>query len=362
MEATLLEPEAYFQSAEIEKSDPIGELVAQYRAELATIESVVSFANASVMKALGHFLEGNKSDYTRIGRSDVESLFRRDGAVASLTATYWKKAMDLTDVLSVMPQKRRDEWQELISKRKCPAFDESTVRETFGHLFASRPKFLAERVDGIFYGLSRSHVTNRPEGFRNRMIIEHVLNEYASPEHRKSGLINDLRCVIAKFMGRDQPRYTASQMLMAQLKDQWGEWCMVDGGALKIRLYKKGTAHLEVHPDMAWRLNQVLASLHPHAIPAEHREKPLRKAKAVNYDILRPLPFAVLDVLSGYEYARKPQETAVRDRYGDRFAEILKTAVVQRGTSITPTPKSVMQEAATVLQCLGGTWDDSIQA
>lgn len=362
MEATLLEPQEYFQSAEIEKADPIGELVAQYRAELATIEAVVVFANDSVMKALGHFLEGNKSDYTRIGRSDVEDLFRRDGAVAALNSVYWRKAMDLTDVMSVMPQKRRDEWQEQITKRKCPDFLDATVRETFGHLFASRAKFLAERVDGIFYGLSRVHVTNRPEGFSKRMILEGVLNEYASPEFRKSGIINDLRCVIAKFMGRDQPRYTASQMLMTQLKDQWGEWCVVDGGALKIRLYKKGTAHLEVHPDMAWRLNQVLASLHPSAIPSEHREKPRRKAKDVGYEIQRPLPFAVLDVLSGYDYARVAVESAGCDRYGNRFTAVMRTAVQQRGTSLTPTPKSVIEEVSTVLQCLGGTWDASIQA
>lgn len=362
MEATLLEPEEYFQSAEIEKSDPIGELVAQYRAELATIESVVAFTSTEVRRALGYFLDGNKSDFNRLGKDDVERLFRRDGAVAALNADYWKRAMDLTDVLSVMPQKRRDEWQEQIAKMKCPAFDETTVRETFGHLFASRATFLAERVDGIFYGLSRSHVTNKPEGFRTRMIVEYVLNEHCGIEHRKSGLINDLRCVIAKFMGRDQPRYTASQMLMAQLKDQWGEWCLVDGGALKIRLYKKGTAHMEIHPDMAWRLNQVLASLHPHAIPAEHREKPLRKAKAVNYEIARPLPFAVLDVLAGYDYARVAVDSAGVDRYGNRFTAVMRTAVQQRGVSLTPTPKSVMQEAATVLQCLGGTWDDSIQA
>ena len=37
---------------------------------------------------------------------------------------------------------------------------------------------------------------------------------------------------------------------------------------------QKGTAHFEIHPDMAWKLNCVLASMHPMAIPAEFRQKP----------------------------------------------------------------------------------------
>jgi hypothetical protein len=120
---------------------------------------------------------------------------------------------------------------------------------------------------------------------------------YGSIRHERAGLINDLRCVIAKFMGRDEPKYSTADVLIRELYRCTGQWVAVDGGTLRIRVYKKGTAHLEVHPDMAWRLNQVLANLYPLAIPAEHRARPKKASK----DFLmmgRPLPFATLDLLS----------------------------------------------------------------
>jgi hypothetical protein len=64
-----------------------------------------------------------------------------------------------------------------------------------------------------------------------------------------------------------------------------------------MRLYMKGTAHLEMHPDIAYRLNQVLAWLHPMAIPSEFRTKPARPPK--DFTMVHDLvPFEVLSELS----------------------------------------------------------------
>src|SRR6185312_1862160 len=70
----------------------------------------------------------------------------------------------------------------------------------------------------------------------------------------------------------------------------------LDGGALRLRVYKKATAHLEIHPDMAWRLNAILHTLYPHALPPDVRRKPEKPSKVFKM-IGRPLPFAVLSVL-----------------------------------------------------------------
>lgn len=51
--------------------------------------------------------------------------------------------------------------------------------------------------------------------------------------------------------------------------------------AFGIRVHKKGTAHIEIHPNLAWRLNLILAILYPQAIPPEHRRKPRRRAQKV---------------------------------------------------------------------------------
>lgn len=287
-------------------SDAVDLLIGQYNDMRKRIEGISAAVDQDAMR---YFLDGNGRERGYYHGPSVDKLFQVDGAVAALNSAYWSKAMHLTDVLDAMPQKRRDEWNDSIRELKCPEFTEDTVRSTMNGLLNMRHQFLSERVDGIFFGLSNEHVTNAPQGFGKRMIIAYVLNCYGSSDSSRCGLINDLRAVIAKFMGRDEPRYSASSRLVETLKDNWGQWVTVDGGALKIRLYKKGTAHMEIHPDMAWRLNAILAHLHPMAIPAEFRVKPKRKAKDVPL-MQRPLPFAVINVLAGI----KPFSRAISNK------------------------------------------------
>lgn len=334
-------------------SDLVDQLIGQYQAAHTRINAVADFVTDELNGGVIHyFIEGNCDE--KHGRMSLKSsaghLFNPAGAVAALNSAYWSKAMHLTDVLDYMPQKRREEWHESIRNQTCPEFEEDTVRSTLSSLLAMRGQFLAERVDGIFRGLSGEHVTNSPAAFGKRMIVGYVLNEYWSENYNKCGLINDLRCVVAKFMGRDEPKHNASSGLIRTLKGRWGEWVPVDGGALRIRLYKKGTAHIEVHPDMAWRLNSVLASLYPMAIPAEFRTKPKRKPKDVQL-IQRPVSFAAIEVLAGMKQATRTikQEDNWRNPYRH---ENVKNAL--KYEHYGKPDKHVMSEVAWVLQSIGG--------
>lgn len=284
-------------------SDMVDGLIGQYRNMRAKVEQVAEMMQGEIAGAVSYFIEGNQDQHARYAPA-VQKLFCLDGAIASLNAAYWSKTLALTDVLDLMPQARRDEWHKSIREMTTPEFTEDAVRPTLSNLLNMRSQFLAERVDGIFRGLSGEHVTNAPQAFGKRMIVANVLNDMWSSNHGKCGLINDLRAVVAKFMGRDEPGYSASQGLIDALKGRWGEWVPVDGGALKIRLYRKGTAHIEIHPDMAWRLNSILAHLYPMAIAAEYRQKPKRKPKEIDL-IQRPLPFAVVDLLAQMKPATK---------------------------------------------------------
>jgi len=330
-------------------SDLIDSLIGQHHSMRQRINDLYSVVTGETAGAMAYVLEGNRSQ-DRYPPS-VDSLFGDKGkvnAIANLDASYWSKAMHMTDVLNAMPQKRRDEWHKSIHEQTCPAFEEDTVRSTFTGLLAMRAQFLAERVDGIFRGLSGEHVTNSPAAFGKRIIVAGVLSEYGYSGHSACGLINDLRCVIAKFMGRDEPGYNASSGLISSLKGNWGQWVKVDGGALKIRLYMKGTAHIEVHPDMAWRLNSVLAHLYPMAIPPEFRSKPKKKAKEIEL-IQRPLPFAVIDILTDLKKAYLHEKTEDW-RNPVRQVEI-KNALV---FGYSANDKHAKAEAETVLESIGG--------
>lgn len=361
--------------------DALDALLSAYQTHRARIQVVAEFVHGPEAASVMHyFLEGNRSDER--GRSSLElsaaQLFNPEGAIGALNAAYWSKALQLTDVLDMMPQARRNEWHEQMrhplgtkkdynavqrdrhnhpewfnedgqyidpasgySTPALPDFEPATVRDTLAALVAMRAQFFGERVDGIFQALSGTHVTNAPEGFGKRMILARVT------DFRQEGVINDLRCVIAKFMGRQEPKYNVTSNLLRRLRGRWGELHEIDGGALRLRIYKVGTAHLEVHPDMAWRLNQVLAHLYPAAIPFEFRQRPKRKAKCVTL-IKRPLSFAVLSALEDVKPAREKTGEGWR---GDTFREVPRT----RAFYAVGVDKHVADEVRTVLAAIGGT-------
>ncbi|HBB6714658.1 TPA: DUF4942 domain-containing protein [Serratia marcescens] len=330
-------------------TDLVDGLLGQYkhlRADIEQMAGVISTHHASVH----HFLEGNRSQDRRHYIGSVDQLFKLEGAIASLNSTFWQKALNMTDVYEYMPNNRRTEWNEQIREMKTPDFEEETVRPTIMELLNSRQQFFAERVDGIFRALSGDHVTNRPEGFGKRMILARVFNEYGWTNHDMSGFIQDLRQVIAKFMGRDEPRWRVTDDALQEARIRHGEWLVMDGGALRVRAYLKGTAHLEVHPEMAWRLNCILAHLYPMAIPPQFRQKPKKKLK--DFTLMdKPLPFAVLAVLSGL---KAEYHTPIRRNKWDDPTPPLTTNPFNRRFDWRDEDKAIRGQAGKVLEMIGG--------
>lgn len=335
-------------------TDMVHSLIARYRQARERIATVAAFSNGDECKSvIGYFLDGNSTEDR--GRHSMamtaDQMFKEEGAIAALNSAYWSEALALTDVYDAMPQARRDEWNKVIREKKAPEFEDEVVRATLQDLLNSRAKFMAERVDGIFRALSGTHVTNSPAAFRNRMIIAHLVTSYGTTAYERVGYINDLRCVIAKFMGRGEPAWNATSSIVDfARKERRGEWVTIDGGALRLRAYKCGTAHLEVHPDMAWRLNCVLAQLYPLAIPPEFREKPKKKPK--DFVMMgRPLPFPVIEALVSLEPAFRFVGKNDIDWRSTR-KEKIPNAV--QFSYRTPDDKTVRTEAERVLAYLGG--------
>jgi hypothetical protein len=358
------EPETFFAPV---ATDLIEGLLAEYEARKRQVLQLHAVIAGELGNAVHYFIEANAGDERTHRSLYLDRLFELPPALKQLDSAYWSKALALTDVYDYMPQKRRDEWNEQLrnpmGKRArdrygqddgevewalppLPEFTGEAVRPTLIGLLNARSQFFAERVDGIFRALSHEHVTNCPEGFSKRMIVAYLRNSYGSIEYQRAGYINDLRCVIAKFMGRDEPKYGASSSLMDELNRHCdGQWRVVDGGALRIRLYKKGTAHLEVHPDMAWRLNCVLAQMHPLAIPSEFRQRPPRKTAALK-PIARPLPFRVIEVLHDTEQASERVS-----EWPERYAKVPNCVRFRYGMD---RDKEAMREAEEILRSIGG--------
>lgn len=270
------------QSSGLDLYNPLNSLFGEYSGIVGRVKSVAESIDSGATDYF--FRAAAANDYK--GSCNVSSIFDLPAALKAVDAEFWQKAMKLTDVLEYMPADRRNEWHEQIRKHKTPPFEIDTVYATLKDLLVSRERFLAERVDGIFRNLSHSHVTNIPQGFGKRFIMGYTL-DFGSFAHRMAEYIHDLRTVIAKFMGREHANSSHTWYDLNKLPRD-GQWYSFDGGAWKIRLYKVGTAHLEVHPEMSYRLNQVLAFMHPNAIPNEFRTPPKKKSKEfeLQYDLL----------------------------------------------------------------------------
>lgn len=276
--------------------ETLADVFAEYKRDRARMAEIAAMFVGDNVKLVKHFTSANLDSGQYV---NTERLFTLETAIKALDADYWQRTLQLTDVVEAMPQKRRDEWHELVRAHDTPPFDEMTVVSTLQDLLVQRHKFFGERVDGIFRALSREHVTNRPEGFSKRMIVAYVVNGGIA-DYSRCGTLGDLRSVIARFMGRGEPSYyDTSRVVDLAYRERRGEWVMLDGGALRIKVFKNGNAHLEVNPEMAWRLNAVLASLHPNAIPEEHRRRPNRKPPKDFVFYSRPLSFPVVQLLTG---------------------------------------------------------------
>lgn len=208
------------------------------------------------------------------------NLFDFATAKKYMDAQYWAKALKLTDVIEFMPATRKEEWNEQIRKNETPPFEPDAVYETLKKHLADRPKYLAERVDNLFKSLSRSHVTNQPEGFKKRIILADVFDGWGMSNYQKRDTIHDLRIIANKFQGRESITDTAS--IINACRRNTGQWFDVDGGMMRFKAFIKGTFHIELAPEVAWELNQCLHFLYPAAIPEKHR-KPQKEAKVKRY-------------------------------------------------------------------------------
>lgn len=262
-------PESFFKSVE---ASVIEQLLWAHASERKRMERLHSLSEEKGMKeAISYFLRADGNPFGSTQKfGSIERAFK------ILDADYWQKALSATDVKDHMPQVRRTEWDQSIMSLDVPEFDAKTVVSTLRDLLLERDKFFAERVDGLFYALSGEHVTNVPVGFSKRMIL-YVADKDGHVSCEMAGYVNDFRIAMGKLLDTDvNPYLTDTMSIISACRRTSGEWRSIDGGAFRMKVFLKGTAHLEVHPDIAWKLNEVLAFLHPRAIPSEFRRQPLR--------------------------------------------------------------------------------------
>lgn len=302
----------------------ISDIFDRYSEEKAEILKIASFMKDA--EATKYFIEGNGGAGISYA---ARELFKEEGAIRALNSRYWSEVVRLSGVLSYMTAKKRNEWSEQIREMTTPDFEMQLVLDTIENLLLSRESFIAEKVEGIFNRLSRNHVTNSPMAFRERMIMSGVINSYDIICSNATEYINDLRGIIAKVYDRDSSGVSTYNDLYSIKADKaFGEWHDFDGGAFKLRLYKVGTVHIEIHPEVANKLNRILAFKYPGVIATKEHEKEL--SKKIKYVPLRSVEVSgstlslVRTIAERWNNAKGEYFVFGEDSKSEEFIEIIK--------------------------------------
>jgi len=283
------------------------DLVREHDAELARMNWLSSMVAQESTEdgcdILRYFARGNGID----GAEGIaRHLFTPGKPQKALAAAYWGRAMDLTDVYETMPADDKIAWTALLQRFEdketaykeyglsgqpraivepaVPDFTVENIQATFSALLADRHRFFAKRVDGVFRALSPNHKTNRPQGFRSKLVMANVLGGWHSWE--KIEYLRDLRRVIGTFMGRGELDHSSTEAVCKWAQSYHrGEWVWLDGNSWAIRCYNNGNVHVKLHDEMVYRLNMVLAMLYPASLSAEALARPKRKPREVQLEV-----------------------------------------------------------------------------
>lgn len=244
-------------------------LVENYNKDLANIESdITAIKNLSV--TTHHLMNICGTHLSKTTEEMLKHLLRVD---------YWNQVFIRSNIAEFLDTDKKESWRETLrvcteNKTEHPEFTVQNVLSTLESWYLDRDTFFADRVDSIFKSLSRSHVTNAPEGFSKKMIFnlgcENSFSGGMDMTYRTRDRLHDLACCIAKILDLPNPhRLTTNSTNNLELCVRHTFY----SGFFEIQVFKSGTLHLWVHPSIALDLNLWLAKKYPNAIPTQFRTK-----------------------------------------------------------------------------------------
>lgn len=223
------------------------------------------------------------------------------GVSKAIDAFYWGEVIRETKVLDYVKNAIRSDWQAATTNHDTPPFTRENVLSTLLPMFKDLPKLFAERLHDTFRKLSSEHYTNNSSGFNKRMIftVAYPRPYFFNLSHDMCGYVNDLRSVISQITGGNQLEHGDTYRFLNRMErlQEFGEWIKLDE-YVAIKLFKKGTCHVEVEPEMAEMLNNILASTFSNEVPdlsRERVEKAKQNAKA-NKNKFHDKAFTLIDV------------------------------------------------------------------
>lgn len=189
---------------------------------------------------------------------------------ACVDAGGWDRLIKDSGLRSVMSAAKRKEMQEAIHTKKVPALTREAITTTFKTLHESRVEMFQQGVIECFQRLSWHYKTNQPQKFGKRIVVSY-LTSYGSGYVPQCDQLDDLLRVFHVCDGKPEADHRRSTYHLVseamQATDTWPKLAANDYFA--VRLYKNQSGHVTfTRPDLVTRLNRIIASHYPDALPA----------------------------------------------------------------------------------------------
>jgi len=242
----------------------IDQLLESYSSKLIDIDKFIHAYEAGILNSIYYFSKGYDSEGV-VHHSIPNNIIERDYALKGLNSDFWSQFLRKTNILSIMPAHMKDEWDRQINSNECPEFNRNNVLSTYEVASNNQSLYFSERILAVFKQLSKIHKTNSGVGFGQKLIINNVYDKIGVKDHQT---LSELRSVISIMIGRCSPNHAQfrSYELIQDAYNNSGVWHEIDGGALRLKVFKKGTAHIQIDRDIVIRLNEFLSNVMPLAI------------------------------------------------------------------------------------------------
>ena len=219
---------------------------------------------------------------------ELLELFDLPRGINARQEHYWFRLFDLCSLTNILPQELWEKWKDSFTAWRSvskggervaagiPPFERSTVYSALSLIESHRANFFSMRVDALWKSLSPVHKTNWGSAFHKRCIIDWMYNDHGSTTQQER-VFHDLINACSTIMTGAEDPFTSAYAELRHAREKHGEWIEVMGGYLRIKAFLKGTLHVEIHPEIAYRMNIALAYIHPNALHDEATLKPPRR-------------------------------------------------------------------------------------
>lgn len=224
-----------------------------------------------------------------------------------LNVQFWGQVYKRSNIEIFLDAEKREKWKyDLLlhpnNKAVLPEFTYENILSTITAWHSDRESLFADRVDHVFRSLSKTHITNEPQGFGKKMIFSYGCDECWYHDSAMTltstsrEILFDLACVLATLLKLPTPAHF-QQAMFSRLETGKKHDCY--GGTFQIQVFKNRNVHVWIDPSLAIDLNIWLAKKYPTAIPTEFRSKPKTiKEFVYRYDFLTPEDIKLLTHLS----------------------------------------------------------------